>query len=139
MLSIRNAEVNDFEDIKAFMKKESLWDDSKSIDFSEHETMLLVDGAMILGFAMATLIDFKPFITGVYIPEKLRNHHLGDAVLRGILFYLNNRGFEHAFAYRNTEFAAFLAKEGFEPSEVGLTLHLETFFNEKCRGCKDAH
>lgn len=139
MLSIRNAESKDFEAMQAFMVKEGLWDEAKPVNFNEHETMLLVDDELILGFAMATLIDLKPFITGVYIPEKLRNHHLGDAVLRGILFYLSNRGFEHAYAFRNTEFAAFLTKEGFEPTDVGLTLHLESFFNQKCRGCRDAH
>lgn len=139
MLSIRNAEAADFENLKQFMIKENLWDESRPIEFMEHETMLLVDEDLILGYAIATLIDLKPFITGIYIPEKLRKHLLGDAVLRGLLFYLMNRGFESAYAYKNTEFAAFLNHEGFEACDIGLSVNLENFFNQKCRGCKDAH
>lgn len=139
MLSIRNAEPTDFEALKAFMIKENQWSEAETSDLSLTENMLLVDEDMILGYASATLYDNKPLISAVYIPEKLRNHLLGDATLRGLLFYFLNRGFETAYAHKNTTISDFLIHEGFKEGEQLLEVHLESFFDQKCRGCRDQH
>lgn len=139
MLSIRNAEPNDFEDLKAFMVKEFLWNEEHPVDFYRVESMLLLDDDMILGFAFATLIDNKPYLSEIYIPEKLRGHLFGDSLLRGLLYYFLNRGFETACAHKNTNISEFLIHEGFSSVETHLELILEDFFNQKCRGCREQH
>lgn len=139
MLNIRNAEPTDFEALKAFITKENVYPDAHEMDFTTVETMLLIDEDMILGFAFARLIDFKPHITDLYIPEKLRGHLLGDALLRGLLYYLMNRGFDKAYALKDTSVSAFLEHEGFASSDTGLEVVLDDFFNQKCRGCRESH
>lgn len=139
MLNIRNAEPTDYEALRAFIAKENVYENTADMDFSTVETMLLIDGDMILGFAFARLIDYKPHITDLYIPEKLRGHLLGDALLRGLLYYLMNRGFEKAYALKDTAVSAFLSHEGFTENETCLEVILDDFFNQKCRGCRESH
>lgn len=134
MLSIRNAEPSDYEALKAYISKEGLTD----FDASIKETMLLVDDNLILGFATAILKDLKPTIDAIYIPEKLRGHLLADAVLRGLLYYFMNRGFERVYALKMPETQDFFEHVGFTDSEFGLEVVLDEFFDRKCRGCKDA-
>jgi hypothetical protein len=139
MLSIRNAEPTDFDALKAFMIKEKQWNEAAPTDFLLLETMLLVDDDTILGYVSAALIENQPFISAIYIPEKLRNHLFGDATLRGLLFYFMNKGFKQVYAHQNTAISDFLLHEGFIAQENVLELTLEDFFNQKCRGCRDAH
>lgn len=134
MLSIRNADPNDYQALSAFIQKENL----AEFDPSLKETMLLVDEDLILGFATASLIDLKPTLDSIYIPEKLRGHLFGDAVLRGLLYYFMNRGFESVYALVNPQTQGFFIHEGFEIKEGLLEVTLEDFFNQKCRGCRDA-
>lgn len=136
MLSIRNAEAKDIEGLKAFMAKEGQFDSSANMDFTEVETMILTDEDTIYGYVMAALIDYKPWIEQIYIPEKLRKHLFGDAALRGMLFYLMNRGFEKTYARKNTAISDFLIHEGFYEGEEKLEIVMNDFFNQKCRGCK---
>lgn len=133
MLSIRNADLKDYADLSEFAAKEGL----DAFDPSLKETMLLVDEDLILGFATASLINLKPTLDSIYIPEKLRGHLLGDAVLRGLLYYFMNRGFEKVYALKHTKTDGFYKHEGFTENEDLLEVTLEDFFNQKCRGCKD--
>lgn len=137
MLNIRNAEPTDIEALKAFMITENQWSEANAPDLTLTENMLLVDEDTILGYASAILFENKPLISAVYIPEKLRNHLLGDATLRGLLFYFMNRGFESVYAHKNTPISAFLIHEGFKEGEELLEVHLESFFDQKCRGCRE--
>lgn len=136
MLSIRNAEEADFGAFNAYLAKETL--ELSHIDFSVKETMLLVDGDDIIGFAYAGLVAFKPTIEGIYIPKILRGHLLGDAVLRGLLYYFMNRGFDRVYAPKDAIFSDFLAHAGFEACDEGLVTVLNDFFDRKCRGCRDS-
>ncbi len=138
MLSIRNAEATDFEALQNFMNKEGQWDNKNPIDFSTIETMLLVDDELILGYATSALMANQPFISSIYIPEMLRKHLMGDSLLRGLLFYFMNRGFERVYASNNTLISDFLIHEGFGVIDSGLEVVLDDFFNQKCRGCRDA-
>lgn len=137
MLSIRNAEPADFDALKAFMVKEGQWHDS--INFELTENMLLAEEETIFGYATATLYENKPLISAIYIPEKLRNHLLGDATLRGLLYYFMNRGFEKVYAHKQSAISEFLRHEGFMEQDDMLAVDLDDFFNQKCRGCRDNH
>ena len=101
--------------------------------------MLLVEEDTIFGYATATLYENKPLISAIYIPEKLRNHLLGDATLRGLLYYFMNRGFEKVYAHTQSAISEFLRHEGFVEAENLLEVHLDSFFNQKCRGCRGDH
>ncbi len=136
MLSIRNAEEKDFGSFDAYLAKEGL--NHEGIDFRLKETMLMVDGEDIIGFAYAGLVGAKPTIEGIYVPQMLRGHLLGDAVLRGLLYYFMNRGFEKVYAPVETAFSDFLKHVGFEKTPEGLVVVLEDFFNQKCRGCRES-
>lgn len=135
MLSIRNAEPADYDAINAFLDKEAL----DHFDPSLKETMLLVDEDYILGFATAVLVDLRPTLDAIFIPQKLRGHLLGDAVLRGLLYYFMNRGFEKVYALDTPVMSEFLRHVGFTEGEFALEVVLEDFFDKKCRGCRDAN
>lgn len=136
MLGIRNAEPKDYEKLNAFLDKEGQLKDHQPRDFEVVETVILTDEEDIFGYAMAELVDYKPLLTEVYIPEKLRNHLFGDAVLRGLLFYFMNRGLEKVYAHKESVIADFLRHEGFTEGETYLEVVMNDFFNQKCRGCK---
>ncbi len=136
MLSIRNAEPKDYEALNQFLIKEGQLLEGKSRDLELVETMILTDDEQIYGYAMAELIDFKPCLTEIFIPEKLRGHMFGDATLRGLLFYLMNRGFERTYAEKSSSISDFLKHEGFSEGEAYLEVVMNDFFNQKCRGCK---
>lgn len=136
MLSIRNAEVKDYDQLNAFMEKEGQLENHQPRNFEMVETMILTDDEDIYGYAMTELIDYKPLLTEIYIPEKLRNHLFGDATLRGLLFYFMNRGFEKVYAEKTSPIDAFLRHEGFTEGETYLEVVMNDFFNQKCRGCK---
>lgn len=136
MLSIRNAEAKDYASLNAFLEKEKQLKDHPPRNFELAETMILTDEEDIFGYAMAELVDYKPVLTEIYIPEKLRNHLFGDATLRGLLFYFMNRGFEKVYAEKDSVIAEFLKHEGFSEGERYLEVVMDDFFNQKCRGCK---
>lgn len=136
MLSIRNAEAKDYAGLNEFLKKEGQWQADQPRNLELVETMILTDEEGIYGYAIAELIDFKPLLTEIYIPEKLRGNLFGDATLRGFLFYFMNRGFERVYAKKESEIADFLRHEGFSEGETYLEVVMNDFFNQKCRGCK---
>lgn len=136
MLSIRNAEAKDYANLNAFLEKEGQLTDGQPRNFELAETVILTDEEDIFGYALAELVDYKPLITEIYIPEKLRKHLFGDATLRGLLFYFMNRGFEKVYAEKDSVIADFLRHEGFAEGEQYLEVVMNDFFNQKCRGCK---
>lgn len=136
MLGIRTAEKADYDKIIRFLNHEQL-PMPEGFNLEEKEWMILEDSDLVLGFAAAELRDLKPFVTHVYIPEKLRGHLMGDAVLRGLLYYMLGRKFDVAYADCHTDIAPFLIHEGFEEKGGVLTLALEDFFDRKCRGCRE--
>lgn len=136
MLGIRTAEVQDHDKIRRFLAHEQL---ELPADFviEEKEWMILEDSDLVLGFAVAELRGAKPYVTHAFIPEKLRGHLMGDAVLRGLLYYMLGRNFKTAYADATSEISGFLTHEGFRVEGDELSLELEAFFDRKCRGCRE--
>lgn len=136
MLGIRTAEKNDFSKIIKFLAHEKI-ELPSDVLIEEKEWMILEDSDLVLGFAVGEMRNEKPFVSSVFIPEKLRGHLMGDAVLRGLLYYILGRKFETVYADAISPVADFLRHEGFSENEGILSLNLEEFFDRKCRGCRE--
>lgn len=131
MIVLREYEKDDLKDINFILEKENI----KNSNF-DGIIYVVLDNNNLIGVAKVELEDNKHFLKFMVIKKEERSKGFGDALLRAILFKLDNSNINKLHFKGQDEY---LSKKGFKKeTEESLFIDIKDFFANSCNNCGES-
>lgn len=132
MIVLREYEKYDLEDINYILKEENIEDLNL-----EGIIYVAIDNNNLIGVGKVQLEDNKYFLNYLIIKKEERKKGFGDALLRAILYKLENNHIVKLYFKGNNEY---LLKKAFKSERKGiLSIDIKSFFNKACNCSGECH
>lgn len=125
MIILREYRDDDFKEVRYILDQEKIEDLNL-----EGIINVVLDNEKLIGVGKVKLEDDKYFLKYLIIKEEERNKGFGDALIRAILYKLENRNVNKLYFNGNDDY---LFKKGFKREiKETLSIDIKTFFNDPC-------